>query len=353
MNHQAQRRVAVVHFALILALTILFHAGIARAQKFDFTVDPTTIRCGEYDDIQAIIWYGNDARMTLEKLAAYCAQVLWFSPDEPLLHGGQGEEIMIPEPFPFEDSTNAPVVYYRVRDILERVDAKAYEPDTNARGSAIIDLKNVAGINLDFFFYYPSEAGLGGHKHDVEFAEFQLVIWRRDSCETSRYHLIVSKVIGKAHGMQWYDDTLGVDEFTRFPMHLLGVFPFFIVKNLEEPMAGGFVTHRVILKDDDLRDISWMLHYTPSASRWIDTYFSAGAEWDKEPAPEGSEKKLTTKTEFVLETGIKFRVNMTHSPLKFMTKLTDFWGARFGVKNNGFFDINKLRYVIEFGAGTW
>ena len=104
---------------------------------------------------------------------------------------------------------------------------------------------------------------------------------------------------------------------------------------------------------DDLRDASWILNYTPSASRWIDTYFSAGAEWDKEPAPEGSEKKLTTTTDFVLETGLKFRVNLTHSPFKFLTAVTDFRGVRFGVKNNGFFDINKFRYVVEFGAGTW
>lgn len=509
MNCQAERRRGAVPFALLLTVITLFNAGIALAQKFDFTIDAEQFPCGKYDDMQAIIWYGSDARMSLAQLAAYCAPVLWFSPDEPLLRGGQGKEIMIPEPFPFEDSTNAPVVYYRVRNILERSDAKAtaYEPDASARENAIIDLKNVAGIDLDFFFYYPSEAGLGGHQHDVEFAEFQLVVWRRDNCATAKYHLVVTKVIGKAHGLQWYDNTLGVDEFTRFPMHLLveegkhatctdknadgyytpnydvnrrvndawavrdvirggtlytggyeswmakvrrpehrvfpplpgdsplrkqfvkrgeyapnhavyvlrpfpsaekasldlkhfiadkgdpnwpavakntgakqfsrwvgsepfvkslavafyadgdvgisGVFPFFIVKNLEDPMAGGFITHRVIFKDKNLRDASWMLHYTPSASRWIDSYFSAGVEWDKENAPEGSEKKLTTTTEFVLETGIKFRVNLIHSPLKFLTAVTDFWGVRFGVKNNGFFEIDKLRYVVEFGAGTW
>jgi hypothetical protein len=36
-----------------------------------------------------------------------------------------------------------------------------------------------------------------------------------------------------------------------------------------------------------------------------------------------------------------------------MTKVADFWGLRFGVKGNGFFDIDTLRYVIELGAGTW
>src|SRR5574341_746263 len=89
------------------------------------------------------------------------------------------------------------------------------------------------------------------------------------------------------------------------------VFPFFILKNLEDPMAGGFVVHRMILKDKSLRDFSWMLLYTPSASRWIDSYFSAGVEWDKMDVLPDSVK---TKTDFVLETGIKFRVNITKAP---------------------------------------
>ena len=36
-----------------------------------------------------------------------------------------------------------------------------------------------------------------------------------------------------------------------------------------------------------------------------------------------------------------------------MTKLTDFWGIRFGIKNKGFFDVENITYVIEFGGGTW
>jgi hypothetical protein len=59
-----------------------------------------------------------------------------------------------------------------------------------------------------------------------------------------------------------------------------------------------------------------------------------------------------TNTDFVLETGIKFRALLSHTPLKFLTNLTDFWGIRFGVKNKEFFDIKSLQYVVEFGAGT-
>jgi hypothetical protein len=483
--------------------------GDAHARKLSFTVEGATVPCGDYEKIQAVLWYGDDPRMSIERLAAYCAPVLWFSPDEPLLDGARGKEIMIPAAFPFEDSTSTPVVYYRVRHVLQRVDASgsAFQPHPAGKGAGIVDLSKVAGIDLDFFFYYPSEAGLGGHKHDVESAEFQLFVWRRDECESPKYHLVVGTVTGKAHGLNWYDNTLGVDEYTRFPMHLLveegkhatctdknadgyytpnydvsrhvndawavrdvirsgalftgsyqswmtkvrkaedrvfpplpedsplraqytrrgeyasanavyslrpfpsaetaspdlvhfiadkgdpnwpyvesntsakrfsrwvgsepfvkslsvafyvdgdvgisGVFPLFIVKNFEEPMTGGFITNRVVLKDDGFRDIAWMLHYTPSASRWLDTYFSAGAERDREQKPGGAEGELTSLTDFVFETGIKMRVNVSHSPFKFLTRVTDFWGVRFGIKDYGFFDIDRLRYVVEVGAGTW
>jgi hypothetical protein len=60
-----------------------------------------------------------------------------------------------------------------------------------------------------------------------------------------------------------------------------------------------------------------------------------------------------TQTEFVLETGLKFRAQIGHSPLKFLSVLTDFWGVRIGVKNAGFFDIDRLTYVVEFGAGSF
>lgn len=130
------------------------------------------------------------------------------------------------------------------------------------------------------------------------------------------------------------------------------VFPLFIVKNFEDPLTGGFLVWRMYLKDENLRDFGWMIMYTPSASRWIDTYFSTGVEWDTEPIP-GGDGASETKAFFTLETGVKFRVQIGSSPIKFLTFLTDFWGLRFGVLNKGFFDIDELTYVIEIGAGAW
>ena len=76
-------------------------------------------------------------------------------------------------------------------------------------------------------------------------------------------------------------------------------------------MAGGWIVHRMYLKDEDLRDFGWMLMYAPSASRWVDGYLAAGIEWDVQDIPDdfgGTREK--TQDLFVLESGMKLRVNM-------------------------------------------
>lgn len=55
-------------------------------------------------------------------------------------------------------------------------------------------------------------------------------------------------------------------------------FPFFVVKNLNVSMTGGYVLHRMYSKGDNLRGFDWTALHTPSASRWVDTYLAAGAE---------------------------------------------------------------------------
>jgi hypothetical protein len=93
-----------------------------------------------------------------------------------------------------------------------------------------------------------------------------------------------------------------------------------------------------------------VLHCSPSASRWMDGYFSAGAGW--RPVTDASGVQ-STKPAFVFETGVKFRVTITKTPLKFLGALTPFWGLRVGIKNTGAFQIENLNYVVEFGAGVW
>jgi hypothetical protein len=143
--------------------------------------------------------------------------------------------------------------------------------------------------------------------------------------------------------------SLAISLFNDGDWGVAWAFPFFVVKNFELSISGGFVVWRMYLKGPHLEDFGWMAMYTPSASRWIDTYLAAGAEWDEETV--NGEK--TTNTFFVMETGLKFRVNISTSPFSFLGFFTDFWGFRAGIKNYGFTDIERLTYVFEFGAGAF
>ena len=143
--------------------------------------------------------------------------------------------------------------------------------------------------------------------------------------------------------------SLAISAYTDGDLGFAWVFPLFIVKNMEVGVSGGFLVWRMYLKDENLQDFGWMLMYANSASRWFDTYFALGAEWDEEVVDGVSAQERF----FVLETGFKFRVNVTTSVFKFLSALTDFWGFRAGVKNYGFTDIDRLTYVLEIGAGAW
>ena len=201
---------------------LCFGAGVARADS-GVKKSIENIPCCQYDPLDAIVWSGADSIMSIATLAAYCGPILWFSPDEPLLANLAGRDIRIPTTFPFEDSTDAPVVYYRVRQILvrgQRSDA-AYVADPEDRGGSVVNLRHVSGIDLDFFFYYPSEEGFGGHRHDVESAEMKVAVWRRDQCADCPLSIVVATVNCKAHGVLWYDNTLDLDEYSRLPMTVL------------------------------------------------------------------------------------------------------------------------------------
>jgi hypothetical protein len=242
----------------LLLITVFFHVTVAHAQRFRFGAKLEDFECGQYDDVQAVVWHGRGPRMSIEEIAAYCAPVLWFSPDEPLLRGEEGKAIAIPEPFPFEPAGEGPVVYYRVRHIIARANAagEPYAPDASDRARSIVELPYIRGIDLDYFFYYSSEAGLGVHKHDVESVQLQIVVPNRTECDERL--LVVTKVLGKAHGVQWYDNTLGVDEFTRFPIHIMseeGKHASCTDKNADGYFTPGYDVNRRVNDAWGVRDV--------------------------------------------------------------------------------------------------
>ena len=59
-----------------------------------------------------------------------------------------------------------------------------------------------------------------------------------------------------------------------------------------------------------------------------------------------------TYDDWVVESGLKLRVQLGHSPLKFLTKLgTDFWGFRLGLKSKGLLRFDDL--VADISANAW
>ena len=478
-------------------------------------VEATANECCQLDNGFQMIWSGTDSLMTFSELASYCGPILWFSPDEPNLDGARGKDIRMPMNFPFEPAVDAPLVYYRVRTILNRIQRKGevVVREDPKRVDTQMNLANIVGFDLDYFFYYPSEEGMGSHDHDVEATYFKIYAHRCEDCVTQHYALYIERTIAKAHGLLWYDNTLVTDEYTEFPMTILVeegkhasctdknhdgiytptfdvnrrindawgvrdimrggglysgsfqawmakhrpldrrifpplpgdsplraefsenglyapdnaiyelrpfprpedvdteaeptllhfvddkgdenwpevldandlrsvlrwmdeerfinslsiayrydglnhgsrdhtgglsfIFPLLVVKNVSDPVAGGWFVNRMYFKDKKLRDFSWNLLYTTSASRWVDGYFAFGWEWDKDDFGENH-------TDMMTETGVKFRLNMSHTPLKFLSVLgTDFWGVRVGIKNKGIFNWESIGYAVEVGAGVW
>ena len=170
-----------------------------------------------------VIAAGTRTQISFLGYANLCAPVLWFSPDEPLLNGISGKDIDMPTAFPFQGEPETPVVYYRIRTILVRDDQDedlVLEEDPE-RIKTVVDFSQVAGVDLDFFFYYPSELGFGAHKHDVEAVYLKTFIKRCGQCAEPHYGLVIERATAKAHGVLWYDNTLVVDEYTKFPLHLL------------------------------------------------------------------------------------------------------------------------------------
>ena len=158
-----------------------------------------------------ILWRG-EKPLTLAEIARIAAPILWFSSEEPLLALRQG----LPDPHPCDpEQTTDGVVYYQPYIIrLESKDRPVTEPLED--DPAFFD--KVTSVLLRYFFYYREDSGLGGHMHDIEVAEFHLFAEKfSDRC----YQLRLSRVVGLAHGVDWYNNILNVKSDTRIPVRLL------------------------------------------------------------------------------------------------------------------------------------
>ncbi len=126
--------------------------------------------CCQMEEGYQMIWSGSDSTMTFAELAAYCGPILWYSPDEPNLEGTQGKDIRMPTNFPFEPDLDSSLVYYRVRTVLKRGNkqGEVIVNEDPERIDTMMNLAQVVGFDLDYFFYYPRS----------ENTRYRLLSWR-------------------------------------------------------------------------------------------------------------------------------------------------------------------------------
>ena len=496
---------------LLLALATV--RSEAWAQMPARMASPGPKGCDELFQVAGVVWRGTAPTMTLQQLAAYAAPVYWLSPDEPTLHRKQGRDIRVPLAFPFEPQAQSPVVYYQFTSVVRRPGETGAPLEVNAtdKGASILNLEAVGSIRMKYIAYFPEEAGVGEHTHDVEPAEFRLIVGRANGplarsqgyqCSAPDFVVVLTRVTGEAHGNPWYYNVLDVDRETTLPIHLLveegkhamttdknadgyytpgydvtarindawGVrdtirggtlftgsfeawmakvrqpqhrvlpplppesrlhervrelgidpaqlavyelrpypsstlatdetlrhkiqeketlewpvvtssptlkpmiaalaegrelkpfsaayrvdgqqgialsFPLLVLKNVPEPLTGGYLVNRIFLRGSKPVDFGWQVMYTPSASRWFDQYLAAGVDVIRTIQDDGSDR---TESAFAAETGFKFRFR---APLRALEGVMPFWGIRMGVRSRGALDIEGLTFIFEFGGGVW
>jgi len=188
--------------------------------------------CDDLFQLAGLVWHGPIPTMTLEQLAAYAAPVYWLSPDEPTMHRKGGRDIRVPLAFPFEPQVQSPVVYYQFTSLIRRPDATGSPVNVDAtnKGASVLNLAAIGSIKMKYIAYFPDEAGVGQHTHDVEPAEFRFIVGRANGpiardygyrCDSSDFVIVLARVTGEAHGNPWYYNVLDVDRETTLPIHLL------------------------------------------------------------------------------------------------------------------------------------
>lgn len=117
-------------------------------------------------------------------------------------------------------------------------------------------------------------------------------------------------------------------------------FPLLIIKNVEAFLLEGRFMGK--LSGYFNNHIEYSILYTPSSSRFLDPYFSFGAEFIE-----------SEKTEYVFETGMVIRINTRLGFLKDINK--SLLGIRLGVKNilKNLNKIESLNPVFEIGFGPF
>jgi hypothetical protein len=207
------------------------------------------------DTNKKIIWKSHNPLISFYDLAAHASPMLWFSPDEELLYNASGLK-QLPNAFPFEKS-DGPVVYYKLKTIYTNK-KNAVQNNSDSKDFHLLDLRLVTAIDLEFFYYFETETGLGSHPHDIESIILQLNVIHVVACSEFRYAIEVKKLTARAHGLHWYDNVLNTDNYTFFPLSILieeGKHASCADKNADGQYTPGYDVNRAINDAWGVRDI--------------------------------------------------------------------------------------------------
>ena len=173
------------------------------------------------EELPGVIWKSKSNLISFEKLAEYAAPMLWFSPDEILLYDQNGGK-QLPNAFPFDEPTDDPVVYYKLRHVYGLDEQTVIlNPENLNPGFKMLDLQKLKAVDLDYYYYFAEETGPRGHYHDIESIALRIKIVETIDCPEYKYAIMVTKVTGRAHGVEWYNNVLKVDAQTFFPLSIL------------------------------------------------------------------------------------------------------------------------------------
>ena len=140
------------------------------------------------------IWVGRSAKANVDEIALRVAPILWFTADEPHVLEGMST----PAALPCERDGNGHTVYYR------RIDANA-----DAKWVTL----EYPDLELEYYFYYFRDYGIGCHSNDLESARLTLRLTPLDSEDDEPlFAVALTSIVGAAHGSPWFENRLDLTQ---------------------------------------------------------------------------------------------------------------------------------------------
>ena len=241
---RAAEPVATIRSSRLIVLTVLVATLLAAAVPA--LAQETSCECESWDDAPGVLWAGCSP-LTLPQVAELAAPALWFTRDEPLLLEENARPI--PTRHPCDAPTDKAIVYYQITELVRRGDELTLPVEDDPEAFRKID-----NAILKFFFYYPEDFGLGGHKHDLEAVEFHVFLEENDGC----YRVRLDTAEALAHGSRWYSNILEIKSDTRFPLTVFveeGKHGSAFDRNVDAQFTRGYDVNRQINDAWGVRDV--------------------------------------------------------------------------------------------------